>query len=309
MTVVTAVVPVFGVILCGYVFGHLRVLGASSSETLNGFVYWVALPALFLQGLATAPIERVLDLPLVAAFLGAMACIFTFSFLSARALFPGTVGARALHALAASFPNAGYIGIPLFVLAFGDAGALPVIVAHVAQSVTIFFLALILVEFDSSTGPARPRLAKIAGGILLNPFLLASSAGIALNASGIGLGGPVGDIVRTLASAAAPCALFALGLFMIGRPVARGIPEVSWLAAAKLGLHPLVAWVIAEHVFGLPAEAVRALVLIAALPSGVLVFVVAQRYQIFVERASAAVLVSTVMSVITLSVLLVAYGL
>ena len=66
---------------------------------------------------------------------------------------------------------------------------------------------------------------------------------------------------------------------------------------------------IAGPLLGLSTDTVRALVLIAALPTGALVFVVAQRYNVFVQRGSAAVLVSTILSVITLSVLLVIYGL
>ena len=131
--------------------------------------------------------------------------------------------------------------------------------------------------------------------------------GLGLNATGIGLGGPFETLVKTLAAAASPCALFALGLFMVGKPITRGLPEVSWLAFAKLIIHPLVAWLIAGYLLDLPAYTVRALVLVAAMPTGALVFVVAQRYNVFVQRGSAAVLVSTVISILTISALMILY--
>jgi predicted permease len=306
-SVANIVLPVFGIVLCGYAAGRLKLLGPGSSEALNGFVYWVALPALFLQGLSKAPLGLIFDWPLIAAFLLAIAVIFVVSMIVARLLFPGTLGAHSLHALAASFPNSGYMGIPLFLLAFGEAGSLPVIIANVAQSITVFFLVLFLVELDGGTGPIGRRLAKIAANLLLNPFLIGSALGLGLNASGIGLSGPFETLVKTLAAAASPCALFALGLFMVGKPITRGLPEVSWLAFAKLILHPLVAWLIAAYLFALPDYAVRALVLVAALPTGALVFVVAQRYNVFVQRGSAAVLVSTVISILTISALMILY--
>ncbi len=305
--VVNVVLPVFGIVLCGYAAGRLKLLGPGSSEALNGFVYWVSLPALFMQGLAKAPLGLIFDGPLIAAFLLAIAAIFVLSLVVARLLFPGSLGAHALHALAASFPNSGYMGIPLFLLAFGEAGSLPVIVANVAQSITVFFLVLFLIELEGGTGPLGTRLLKIAGNLLLNPFLIGAALGLGLNASGIGLAGPFETLVKTLGAAASPCALFALGLFMVGKPITRGLPEVSWLAVAKLVLHPLAAWLIAAHVFALPGETVRALVLIAALPTGALVFVVAQRYNVFVQRGSAAVLVSTVLSLVTISALMILY--
>ncbi|MBL8662715.1 MAG: AEC family transporter [Candidatus Odyssella sp.] len=306
-SVVNVVLPVFGIVLCGYAAGRLKLLGPGSSEALNGFVYWVSLPALFMQGLAKAPLGLIFDGPLIAAFLLAIAAIFVLSLVVARLLFPGSLGAHALHALAASFPNSGYMGIPLFLLAFGEAGSLPVIVANVAQSITVFFLVLFLIELEGGTGPLGTRLLKIAGNLLLNPFLIGAALGLGLNASGIGLAGPFETLVKTLGAAASPCALFALGLFMVGKPITRGLPEVSWLAVAKLVLHPLAAWLIAAHVFALPGETVRALVLIAALPTGALVFVVAQRYNVFVQRGSAAVLVSTVLSLVTISALMILY--
>jgi predicted permease len=306
-SVVNVVLPVFGIVLCGYGAGRLKLLGPASSEALNGFVYWVALPALFLQGLSKAPLGLIFDWPLISAFLGGIVVVFVLAYVVARVLFPGTLGAHALHALAASFPNSGYMGIPLFLLAFGEAGTLPVIIANVAQSITVFFVTLFLVELDGGSGPLGRRLVQITTNLLLNPFLIGSALGLGLNASGIGLSGPFETLVKTLAAAASPCALFALGLFMVGKPITRGLPEVSWLALAKLIIHPLVAWLIAVYVFALPDYTVRALVLVAAMPTGALVFVVAQRYNVFVQRGSAAVLVSTILSILTISALMVLY--
>jgi predicted permease len=306
-SVVNVVLPVFGIVLCGYGAGRLKLLGPASSEALNGFVYWVALPALFLQGLSKAPLGLIFDWPLIGAFLGGIAVVFVLAYLVARAFFPGRLGAHALHALAASFPNSGYMGIPLFLLAFGEAGTLPVIIANVAQSITVFFVALFLVELDGGAGPLGRRLVRITTNLLLNPFLIGSALGLGLNASGIGLSGPFETLVKTLAAAASPCALFAIGLFMVDKPITRGLPEVSWLAFAKLIVHPLAAWLIAVYLFALPDYTVRALVLVAAMPTGALVFVVAQRYNVFVQRGSAAVLVSTIISILTISALMVLY--
>jgi hypothetical protein len=305
--VVSVVLPIFGIILCGYGVGRFGLLGPATSDALNGFVYWVALPALFVQGLAKAPLESILDLPLIAAFLGGVAYVFVAAFVVARIFFPGRLGALALHALTASFPNSGYMGIPLFFLAFGESGSLPVIVANVAQLLSVLFVALFLIELDGGSGHLGRRLLRIFGNLLVNPFMVATALGLGLNAGGIGLSGPFEVFIRTLAAAASPCALFALGLFMVGKPIAEGLAEVSWLTLAKLVLHPAVAWLIADRLFGLPAETVRALVLIAALPTGALVFVVAQRYNVFVQRGSAAVLVSTVISVFTISALMILY--
>jgi len=56
----TIVLAVFGIILAGYLIGRLRLLGADSSQALNGFAYWVALPALLLVSMTRVPVTPVL---------------------------------------------------------------------------------------------------------------------------------------------------------------------------------------------------------------------------------------------------------
>ena len=106
-----------------------------------------------------------------------------------------------------------------------------------------------------------------------------------------------------LGGAFVPCALFAAGLFIAGCSIRGASAELSWLVCAKLLLHPLITWWLAFHVFELNALFATVAVIQAALPSGVPVFVLAQHYGAFVARSSAAIALSTAISVLTLSAL------
>lgn len=307
--IVNVVIPVFAIILVGYLCGRLKLLGPASSDALNGYVYWVALPALFFVGIAKAPLARVFDWNLIGAYLLGLFWVFLLAYAVAGLAFRTRMAAHALHALSTAFPNSGYLGIPLFVLLFGEEGALPVIVLTVAQSVTVFFVTLFLVELDGGQGPLGRRIGKILRNLLLNPFLIAMAAGLAMSFVRVDIPVPIDTTLKTLAASASPCALFALGLFLCGRPLAEGFGELAWLTIAKLVLMPAAVWLIAERMFGLPPEQVRLLVLTAALPTGALVFVIAQRHDVYVLRASAAVLATTVLSVATISALMIYFGL
>ena len=106
-----------------------------------------------------------------------------------------------------------------------------------------------------------------------------------------------------MGAAAGPCALFAIGLFLVGRAPKAGALEVSWLVLLKLVVQPAVTWWLADRVFGLDADTTAWAVILAALPTGALVFVLGQQYGVYVQRATAAILASTVLSVVTLSAL------
>ena len=77
--IVDVVLPVFGLILAGVLAGRFRILGQESSEALNRFVYWFALPPLLFLGMARAPVHEVANLPFLGAYLGGVAAAFVSS--------------------------------------------------------------------------------------------------------------------------------------------------------------------------------------------------------------------------------------
>jgi malonate transporter len=104
-----------------------------------------------------------------------------------------------------------------------------------------------------------------------------------------------------LQNAAAPCALFALGVIVALRPLKQIPWEVPVLVAVKLALHPTLVFLLLS-LFGPFDEIwVDAAVLMAALPPALNVFVFARQYDAWVEQASSAVLIGTLVSVVTLT--------
>lgn len=309
--VVDVVLPVFGLILVGYLAGRFQLLGPESSEALNRFVYFFALPALLFVGMARVPVDRVFNLPFIAAFLGGVVIVFAIAIVVARFAFPGRLAAQALNGLSAVFANTGYMGIPLFLTAFGPEGTLPAVIATVILGAVVMGAGVIMIELDLSEGGGmRKALHDVVRGVALNPLLIGPLAGLAWGAAGLALPTPLATFADLLGAAAGPCALFAIGLFLATRSLnalmgGRRAIEVTWLLVLKLIAQPLVTWWLAG-LLGLDPFWSDAVIILAALPTGALVFVLASQYGLYVERASAAILASTVVSVITLSLIMIA---
>jgi len=119
----------------------------------------------------------------------------------------------------------------------------------------------------------------------------------------IPLPAPVDTFCSILSGAAGPSALFAIGLFMVGKPLLHGLGEVASVSAVKLLIHPVVTWLLFAYVFDVDPLWRAVGILMAALPAGALCFVVAQNYNVYVQRTSAAILLSTIAAVLTLSAL------
>jgi len=302
-SIFNVVLPVFAIILTGFLAGRWRFLGDDSSEALNRFVYYVALPVLLFHSMAKVEPGVIFDWPFMAAYIGGLLITLSLAMAWARCLFGGRLAENALFAMATVFSNTGYMGIPLALTAFGADGALPAILATVIHSALLIAIFVTLIETDLSVDGGMGVVADVVRALARNPLLLSPLAGIAWAFTGIPLPAPVDTFCTILGAAAGPCALFAIGLFLSSQSAGGAAREVGSMTVLKLLVHPTITWVLAVMVFEVRPLWATVAVIMAALPTGASVFVLAQRYGIYVQRSSAAILISTILSVITLSVL------
>jgi predicted permease len=307
--ILNVVFPIFAIMAAGYAAGYFRLLGAASSEALNRFVYFIALPALFFVSMARVSLEEVFNLPFLGAYGGGAAATFLIAVAVAKFAFPNRLGALGLAGLSAIFSNTGYMGIPLLMLAYGEAGMLPAIISTILNGAVIMAFGIVLLELDVHQGKSGlVVLQNVLRGVVRSPLVLSAAAGLIYSGLGIPLPQAIGTFCDILGASAGPCALFAIGLFMVGKSPTAGITEVSWLVFLKLLVQPLITWWLAFFVFTMdPVWAAGALVQ-SALPTGALVFVLAQQYGIYVQRSTAVIMASTVLSLFTLSALFVWLG-
>lgn len=304
-TLFNTALPIFAIILCGYLAGRFKVLGEHSADALNKFVYFFALPCLLFGFTARAPVGELLNWPFIFAYLSASVVTYALGHATGRLAFGLRQPELGLHALAAVFANTAYLGIPLFLAAFGEDRAGPAIVATIAANTVFIALAIAVLEFFGSGAQGGAGAARqIARMVATNPLVVAPIIALPLALTGTQLPVPVANFVNLLGATAGPAALFALGMSFVGRQFELGRGEIGVLLAVKLILHPLIAWALVAWVFDLDPYWSWSVIALSALPVGALVFVIAQQYQVYVVRASTAVIASTVLSIVTISWLL-----
>lgn len=305
--VLEVALPVFALILTGYFAGKSGILGQESSAALNAFVYWFSLPAVLFLSMARRPPAEIFNGPFIGAFLGAMLLTYALGWLIGMAFRREPQAVHSMQALTASFPNTGYMGIPLFIAAFGADRLLPALITTVIMGAVMVGIAVVAFELTME-GKKRAgvghALVDVGKALAKNPLILSSLAGLAWGLTGLSLPKPLTTFCELLGAAAGPGALFAIGLFLAGRPLVAEWREVSWLMALKLIAQPALTWALIAFVFPLDPFWTSAAILLAALPTGGLTFVVAQQYGVYVERTSQAILWSTLASLPTLSALL-----
>jgi len=313
--VAEAVLPLFALILAGYVCGWRGLFGPGATNALNLFVVWLALPALLFQALAEARWYE-LDRPAFVAAI-ALGMLATFVPWVAMARRRKPLPDASIEALAASYPNTGFMGIPLCLAVFGRAGLQPAIIATILTACLLFGLSLALIEIGLQPGRATGgAIAKAAVTLARNPLLVAPALGALFAIAHIPRPAPLTRFLSLLGGAASPCALVTIGLFLAqnrgvgddGRSGAHhqtrvDVARILAIVALKMLVQPLVTGVLVFAVFDLPRPWSTAALLLSALPIGTGPFMLAKLYDREAAVTSRAILLSTVVSLLTTSLL------
>lgn len=316
MSAVLAVtVPFFALVLAGYLAAQRRVLPEAAIPGLNAFVLYFALPAMLFRFGAETPILELLNPVVLAVWL---VCALLLVFVTiACTLGPVNLKDAAFGALVAAFPNTGFMGVPLLVALLGPAAAGPVIAIVLADLFVTTSLCIALAQaHDASGGGTRAAARRALRGTLANPLPWAIAAGALFSVAGLALPGPLAEVVRLLADAATPVALFTIGavLWRAGQHAHTRTPLALYLpvAAVKLLLHPLLVFAVgaAAIQLGAPLSAFQLLVLTlaAALPSASNVSLLAERYGADNGRIARIILASTAAAFVSFSLLAALFG-
>ena len=300
------IAPFFGLIGLGFGAGRIARHPVEGLAWLNIFVIYIALPALFYQLLSKTPVEELTRIGFIAATTLATFVVFAGTVLIGLWRTKGDLASATIQGFAGAYGNIGYMGPGLALAAFGPSAAVPVALIFCFDNTMHFTMAPLLMALSGASGNTSPLaiVRAVLWRIFTHPFIVATIVGVGAAVSGLTMPEPVDRFLQLLANAAAPCALFAMGVTLALRPLKRVPVELSWLVPIKLVIHPLVVWLFLGFVSDVDDAWVQSAMLMASLPAATNVFVIAQQYQVWVERATATVLVTTVLSVATVTLLL-----
>ena len=297
--------PFFGLIALGYVAAKVNPLPRAGLAWMNVFIIYVSLPALFFNLLSRTPVEQLASGGFIFATTFGTYLVFLLCF-ALGLLATGEVPRAAMQGLAGAYGNIGYMGPGLAIAAFGEAAVVPVALVFCFDNTLHFAMAPFLMAVGGEGEPRPPlRLAaSVVWKIVSHPFILATIVGVAAAAIGFRPPEPVDRLLNYLAGAAAPCALFVMGVTVALAPRLSLPPALVWLTLVKLAVHPVLVWLLLGWVGAFEPLWVYSAVLLAALPTAANVFVIAQQYDVWVDEASSMVVVTTIASVATVTGLL-----
>lgn len=303
--VASLVIPLFGLVFLGYLAGRLKKIPIEGLAWLNFFIIYIALPALFFRLLSDTPVSEFANTRFLVSTTFGTFIIFLLCFCIAKLIRKADIPSSTIQGFAGAYGNIGYMGPPLAIAAFGPEAGVPVALVFCLDNAMHFTLAPTLMAVGSrEPQKAHTILFGIIHKIFAHPFIIATLAGMLCAWMKFQVPTILDQFLLSLSNAAAPCALFAMGVTAAIRPLKRIPMELSYLVPIKLIVHPLLMYLLVSQIPGVDPVWVYSAVLLAALPSATNVFVIAQQYSVWEERASSAVVLSTLLSIVTVTAFL-----
>ncbi|NPU09362.1 AEC family transporter [Bradyrhizobium sp. 83002] len=302
--VLNSALPIFALILTGFLCGRFGVFDRTATDNLNRFAVYLALPALIFTAMSKIGVDQVSQFGFIGAFCGGIAATFATGFVISR-LRGRRVANASIEGLDAGYSNVGFMGIPMCLLVFGPDSAPASIIATLFTACVLFLFAIVVVEMDLQKGATLgATIAKVARSLLTSPLFIAPVAGLAVGLSGFALPAPFMSFTTLLGGAASPAALVCIGLFLAQeRVVTRDATSIAILVSLKLVMQPAVTALLAFHVFSMPPLWSHSAVILSALPIGSGPFTIAKLYGLEAGVTSGSILVSHIFAVLTVSLL------
>ncbi|WP_328321197.1 AEC family transporter [Kribbella sp. NBC_00382] len=293
--VVAAFVALVSVAVLGYLVGLAGVLRAEDELVLSRLAFFVATPALLFTTVARADLHAIFSPVLLTNLAGLF--VVQVLYLGVAVLIWRRSRAQAtIGVLAASYVNAGNLGVPVAAYVLGD-GALvaPIVLFQLLVMAPVAFAVL---DADRHGAGRRVPLRVLLTRPLRNPLTVASLLGLLFAAAGIELPSLLMRPIDLVAAAAVPVALIAYGLSLGGAKDSISLDRDAVLAVLlKTLVQPLVAYSVGRWLLDLSGPALLAPVLLAALPTAQNVYVYAVQYRASRRLARSAVLLSTLLSI------------
>jgi malonate transporter and related proteins len=277
-----------------------RVLTPDSIKALSALTFSLLMPALLFRSTLNFQFDPQYAKALAGYYAPSLAlwALVTF-YLVRRKKSP--LAHAATTGVASSFSNTVQLGIPLTTLAFGQAGLSLLLALIALHALAIITVASVVVEMGIARKSAQSIWASIAQTIkaaIVHPVILPILAGLAGSYAGLSLPVWLDTALKYLADAAGPLCLVLLGAQLAHISFGKTFKPAVQIACIKLLIHPLMVgaslWLIGVR--GLPWAVFTT---VAALPVGTNAFLFAQRYETDVDTITAAIGVSTLLSLLT----------
>lgn len=303
--VLNVVAPIFLLICFGFLSVKLRLLSTQDYPTLSTFVMSISFPCLLVTKLSELDFSQAFRWDIFAIY---TICSLVLAFIAIMffecVLSRDKPLARLQGGMGVSWSMSGFIGYPVLILAFDDPPMIAFSTAIIVENLILMPIVILLMEQSSFREEGlnwRRASLSIGKRITLNPIMISIFSAVVLSSWDIQLPAPLFDAMALMGTSAAPLAVFAIGVALVGKNVQGNITDIAWTSVGKLIIHPaLIALTCFMIVDEFRDPIVLAIILLSASPMPSMYSIFGMKYGFSAITAS-TLTVATFFSLLTIS--------
>ncbi len=290
--------PLFSLVLIGYLTMRLSGWPSSVSDGLTRFVFTLALPAMLFRLMSKSRDLPPVDSRLLIAFFGGCLIVFVIGRLVSWKIFKLDGVSQSVFALGGVFSNNVMLGLPLAKVSLGEAAVPSVALVLVFNALILWTLVTVSVEWARHGSFSAKGFARTAKGVLTNPVVVGILGGTLVSLSGRDLPEAISSPINMIGQSGSTMALVALGMGLAEYGIRDGLRVSFAVCAIKLIVLPLIVWGLA-WLLGLPKMETQVVVLLSSMATGANVYLMSRQFKALEGPTASALVLSTLLASVT----------
>ena len=301
--VLNLTIPMFSLIGIGYLLKRVHFMSENDGAVLSKFAFYILLPPLMFTSILSGDASKSLNINFILSYEIITISIFVLTYLLGL-LFKLKTMEKAIFGLNAAYPNYGYIGVPLCILAFGTNAAIPLALILLADTF-VLLTTLIFYKLTENRKTSLQELSKeIVQRFIYNPLMMSVFVAFIFSIADIKIVTAIDRTLSIVAASATAVALIALGVSLNVSSVKNQKSVLFFITVIKLIVHPILIFIVFQFQTGIDPIWVKTAIVCASLPVAANVFVLANYYKNFESESAAAITITTIVSSITVTITL-----
>ena len=303
-TVLSITLPFFAIIFLGAFFHVAKFFDNNSSKILTKYALYVTLPPFMFINILKASNKVIFDLNFILRFEIVTIILLTTTFLISFFIIKNNKKDSSLFALNSAYPNYGYMGIPLCILAFGEIAAVPISLILLIDTIVLLSFTTFFIDYDQKKSFLK-EIFNLFFSMLKNPILVAAIVGFLFVLLKLELPLIIFNFLEIISFAATPTALFAIGINLFNKVEKNSLNQVFTISIFKLIFHPfLIFFVFFFYSHNISPLWIKVAILCSSLPVAGNVFAMSIFYNSFSKKTSGSILMTTILSTFSVPIIL-----
>ena len=301
--VLNLTIPMFSLIGIGYMLRRIQFMSEQDGTVLSKFAFYILLPPLMFTSILSGDASRSLNINFIFSYEIITISIFVLTYLLGVLIKLKTME-KAIFGLNAAYPNYGYIGVPLCILAFGAEAAIPLALILLADTF-VLLTTLIFYKLTETRKTSLRELGKeIIQRFIYNPLMMSVFVAFIFSTVDIKIVTAIDRTLSIVAASATAVALIALGVSLNVTSIKNQKSVLFFITVIKLIVHPILIFIVFQFQTNIDPIWVKTAIVCASLPVAANVFVLANYYKNFESESAAAITITTIVSSITVTITL-----